>query len=280
METEWPPRPQASGRANAFLRRAALALIGAAIDFPAFAAPAARLIDRRWTRFGSGDVDHTAWDAILARHLRRGGDGVARFDYRGVDRGAVRAYVASLEAVDPAGLASGSAFAYWVNLYNAATVQVVLDAWPVSSIRRIGGALFAPGPWRRPFLSVAGQSLSLDDIEHGILRPVWREPRIHFAVNCASIGCPDLAERAWTAGRLEPMLEEATRRFVNHPRGARVENGRLTVSSIFHWYAEDFGGTDAAVIAYLRRYAEPPLATALDGVTRVAGHQYDWALNG
>jgi hypothetical protein len=263
-----------------FSRRHALALIGTAAAFPALAAPAARLIDPRWTRFGSGDVDHAAWDAILERHLRRGGDGVARFDYAGASLGAVNGYVADLEAIDPTGLTGGAAFAYWVNLYNAATVQVVLEAWPVSSIRRIGGTLLAPGPWRRPFLTVAGQSLSLDDIEHGILRPIWREPRIHFAVNCASIGCPDLAPRAWAAPRLEPMLEEATRRFINHPRGARVENRRLTVSSIFHWYAGDFGGTDAAVIAYLRRHAEPPLAAALEDVTRIAAHQYDWALNG
>lgn len=261
-------------------RRTTLALLSSAIAFPALAAPAARLIDQRWTRFGSGDVDHAAWEAILTRHLRPGGEGVARFDYAGADRGAVRSYVASLTAVDPAGLASGAAFAYWVNLYNATTVQVVLEAWPVSSIRRIGGTLLAPGPWRRPFLTVAGQSLSLDDIEHGILRPIWREPRIHFAVNCAAIGCPDLASRAYAADRLEPMLEEAARGFINHPRGARVANGRLTVSSIFHWYADDFGGTDSAVIAYLRRYAEPPLAAVLAGVTRIAEHQYDWALNG
>ncbi|MHA3979989.1 DUF547 domain-containing protein [Halovulum sp. GXIMD14794] len=263
-------------------RRAALAGLMASglTASPALAAPKARLIDGRWSRFGSGSgPDHGAWDAILARHRRMGPDGIARFDYARADRAAVRAYLGALSATDPASLSSAAAFAYYVNLYNALTVDVVLGTWPVGSIREIGGNLIAPGPWRQKLVNVAGQSLSLDDIEHGILRPVWRDPRVHYAVNCASLGCPDLAPRAYTAGRLGAMLDQGARAYVNHPRGTQVTDGRLQVSSIYQWFKEDFGGTDAGVIAHLRRYAEPQLASQLGGIARISADRYDWRIN-
>ncbi len=247
---------------------------------PALSAAKARLIDRRWARFGKGgDVDHGAWARVLVKAVRPGRDGIARFDYRSVRLADVSAYTGMLATVDPAGLSRNAAFAYWVNLYNALTVQVVLEAYPVKSIRDIGGGLFKGGPWGRDVVQVAGQALSLDDIEHGILRPVWKNPRVHYAVNCASLGCPDLAARPWTAGRYEGMLEAGAKAYVNHPRGARVQGGRLQVSSIYHWFKDDFGGTDASVITHLRTYAGPELQAALQGVTRIGGHGYDWALN-
>ncbi len=156
--------------------------------------------------------------------------------------------------------------AYWINLYNALTVQVVLDHYPVASIHdiAISPGLLAIGPWDKPLIEIEGAAVSLNDIEHRILRPIWRDPRIHYAVNCASIGCPDLQARAFTAETAEALLEAAARAYVNHPRGARVEAGELTVSSIYAWYREDFGGTEAGVIAHLKRYAAPELAKALE----------------
>jgi hypothetical protein len=122
--------------------------------------------------------------------------------------------------------------------------------------------------------------MSLDDIEHGTMRPTFRDPRVHYAVNCASIGCPNLRPRAFTAARLEAELDDAARAFVNHPRGVSVlADGRLRVSSIYHWFREDFGGDDAGVIAHLRRHAAPPLATRLASAMAIAGHDYDWTLN-
>lgn len=262
-------------------RRAAIAgAVALLTPLPASAAPKSRLIDARWSRFGNGTgPDHGAWDAILSRHRSMGPDGIARFDYARADSAAVRAYIGALSAVDPATLTSAAAFSYWVNLYNAMTVDAVLGSWPVSSIREIGGNLIAPGPWRQKRARVAGQDLSLDDIEHGILRPVWRDPRIHYAVNCASLGCPDLAARAYTAGRLGAMLDQGARAYVNHPRGAQVTDGRLEVSSIYQWFMADFGSTDAGVIAHLRQYAEPALAARLEGIGRISGDRYDWRIN-
>jgi len=257
-------------------RRALVA--GAAASFAASgvtAAPRSRLHDPRWRRFGSqADPDHGAWDAILARAVARGRDGVARFDYAGTGKGRVDAYVASLSAVDPAMLTAPAAFAYWVNAYNAVTIQVVLAHWPVRSIRDIGGGLFAGGPWKQKLFPVAGTNLSLDDIEHGILRPVWQDPRIHYAVNCASIGCPDLAPRAYTSRRMGAMLDTAAKAYINHPRGAQMTGRALVVSSIYDWFAADFGGSPTAIIAHLATYAP-----ALGSSTAIADYRYDWSIN-
>ena len=255
---------------------AAATLAGA----PVAAGQAARLIDDRWSRFGQGaGPDHSPWDSQLARHVTFARDGIARVDYEALDLAALDRYLADLQAADPVAMTAAAAFAFWVNLYNAATVRLVTAAYPVESIRRIGGGLFRPGPWRERFLRGAGQDLSLDDIEHGILRPVWRDPRIHYAVNCAALGCPNLAREAWNPDRLGRMLEVAARTYINHPRGLRIADGRLEVSSIYHWYEMDFGGSDAGVIAHLRRYATPGLAGALAGRNRIDGHRYDWRLN-
>src|SRR5690606_30576317 len=124
-----------------------------------------------------------------------------------------------------------------------------------------------------------GRELSLDDIEHGILRPQFGDPRVHYAVNCASIGCPDLAAEAYRGDNLDAMLDEAARAYVNSARGARVEGGELTASSIFKWYRKDFGGTEAGVLAELRKYATPGLLEKLENIVSVASYDYDWSLN-
>jgi len=264
-------------------------IAGAAV-FPgvAMAAPAAEA----WERWRTHDpaatrrVDHGAWTALLARHRSMGADGIARFDYAvlaaaGPDRAALADYLAALAAIHVSALARAEQMAFWINLYNAMTVDVVVRHWPVDSIRdiRISPGWFVVGPWGRKLIAVEGEEVSLDDIEHRILRPLWNDPRVHYAVNCASLGCPDLAAEAYTGAALDAQLERAAVGFVNHPRGARIEAGRLRVSSIYEWFKADFGGDDAGVIAHLRRYAGPELARALAGMTRIAGHAYDWTIN-
>ena len=133
--------------------------------------------------------------------------------------------------------------AYWINLYNALTVKVVLDAYPVDSIRDIHeGVSRLPAPWGDVHTNVAGQDLTLDQIEHGILRPIWRDERIHYAVNCAAYGCPHLLETAFTAANTESLLDAGARDYVNNPRGVDVvDDDFIVISSIYEWYAEDFG---------------------------------------
>lgn len=253
---------------------------------PAGAAPKAEL----WARWLADDpasneaVDHRPWSEFLARYRRAGADGIARLAYGEVtpaDRAALDLYVAKLEGQAVSRLARAEQRTYWINLYNALTVRVVLGAYPVASIRdvNISPGLFTRGPWGKKLAQVEGEALSLDDIEHRILRPIFADPRIHYALNCASLGCPDLAPVAFEAAHADAMLDAAARGFVNHPRGVLIERGRLRVSSIYHWFKEDFGADDAGVLRHLIGFADPPLAEALKAIRKIDDHDYDWALN-
>ncbi len=228
-------------------------------------------------------VDHRSWDAFLARYVVTK-NRMNLVNYRAVtleDRAALDHYIDTLESTDVDRLTRNQQFAFWVNLYNGATVRLVLRHYPVKSIRDIdiSPGLFSDGPWGAKILTVDGIKLSLDDIEHRILRPIWKDPRIHYAVNCASIGCPDLPRHAFRAKGLGDMLDAAARAYINHPRGMRIKDGRLIVSKLYKWYMADFGGTEAGVIAHLRRYAEPGKADMLATITHIDGYTYDWSLN-
>jgi hypothetical protein len=231
-----------------------------------------------------------ALDAQLARYVVPHEDGVTRVRYaawkaNAEDRAALTRWIDAAATQAPSRMSRNEAYAYWANLYNALTVKEILDHYPVKSIRDIGsrGVPFDPkgwfGPWRTRLVTIEGRRLSLDNIEHDIMRPTLRDPRVHYAVNCASIGCPNLYPAAWRAATIEAELETAAAAFVNHPRGVTVrEDGGLRVSSIYHWFAEDFGGAEGAV-EHFRRYAAAPLAARLGSSARIAEHAYDWALN-
>jgi hypothetical protein len=192
----------------------------------------------------------------------------------------INQYVATLVSVNPLTLNRKEQYAYWVNLYNAATVQVVLNHDPVKSITRIKKSFFGFGPWNDKILHVNQQDLSLNDIEHGILRPIYKDPRIHYAVNCASIGCPNLLETAYTAANLETLLEQAASEYINHSRGVYVEGGSLTLSKIYDWFSVDFGGDVSDLIAHLQRYANTDLHHTLETVElNNIRYEYDWTLN-
>ncbi|WP_051242151.1 DUF547 domain-containing protein [Stappia stellulata] len=258
-------------------------------------APAPDAISRRTLIAGAGALalsgprvavaapSHDAFTALLQRHVVVSSGGLNRVRYaafKAGGRAALDRYVESLAATRVSSLGARDAFAFWVNLYNAVTLQVVLAHYPVRSIRDIdlGGGFFARGPWRKELVTVEGRALSLDDIEHGILRKRYKDARVHYAVNCASVGCPDLAPRAYTGAALEAMLEDGARGYINTPRGVRVEGGGIRASKIYSWFSEDFG-SEAQLRAHWRRYARPELASAIDGARRIAGYRYDWSLN-
>ncbi len=226
-------------------------------------------------------VDHSAWALFLNKYTATNADGINLMDYGAVtaeDRAQLEAYIASLEAIDPTRLGGDEAFAYWVNLYNAVTVKVVLDHYPVASIRDIRTG-FRAGPWRRKLVKVDGVMLSLDDIEHGILRAYWNEPRVHYAVNCAAMGCPNLARKPYNGASLDSDLDAAARNYINSPRGVVIERGRLTLSAIYRWYRSDFGRSDADILAALRQYAAPELRATLSQYRKIDSYAYDWSLN-
>lgn len=251
----------------------------------AWFAPRARLWDR-WTAHdprSTTTVDHGAWDAFLRRFRRALPDGTVRLAYGAVtaaDRQALEGYVSVLVGTPVDRLSRPEQFAFWVNLYNAMTVRTVLYAYPVGSIRDINlsGGVLVRGPWDAKLLILAGESLSLNDVEHRILRPIWQEPRVHYALNCAAIGCPNLAPQAFTAANAEALLEAGARAYVNDPRGVAVRPEGLRLSSIYNWFAEDFGG-EAGLVPHLLRHAAPLLAERIRANPRIAGYGYDWALN-
>jgi hypothetical protein len=235
-------------------------------------------------------VDHQAWGIFLRRYLVEEPDGINRLRYSEVsagDRQGLERYLADISKVLVHSLNPAEQFAYWVNLYNALTVKVVLDHYPISSIRAVSlGGSFLPdfitggsGPWQAKLIQIEGESIALDDIEHRILRPVFKDNRIHYAVNCASIGCPTLISDSYSAANLQSMLDRGARLYVNHPRGIKVESGQLTASSIYRWYREDFGGTWQGVLDHLRRFANPTTMQMLASFDTVAADSYDWRLN-
>ena len=263
-------------------RTAAAALIASVMAAGA-AAPAAEL----WERWLAHDpesgisVDHSPWNLFLEMHLSER-DGISRIDYASVDdrtRTLLQGYLESLAATPVDSLSRAEQLAFWINLYNALTVETVLASYPVDSIRDISPGFLSSGPWSESIISIAGEELSLDDIEHRILRPIWQDARLHYAVNCASLGCPNLAGEAFTPANLERLLDHGARAYVNHPRGVRVQDGSLIVSSIYKWFIEDFGGSDREVIEHLKMYANEPLRSDLEGIDSIESHRYNWSLN-
>lgn len=243
-----------------------------------------------WKRWQAHDaqstavIDHGAWDGILKKLVAPGGDGPNLFHYGAADQADRRnlgRYVDALAAVPISRYSRPEQMAYWINLYNALTVKVVLDHYPVPSIRDIdiSPGLFADGPWGRKLVTVEGERISLNDIEHRILRPIWKDNRVHYAVNCASIGCPDLQPAAYTGAVLETMLDAAAKGYVNSPRGVSIRDGAITVSKIYDWFIEDFGGEEKTVLAHLMKYAAPDLRRQLVAIGKIDDVAYDWRLN-
>ncbi len=241
----------------------------------------------RWTAHDANStqiIDHSVWSRLLGRYIKTDISGVNRFDYQAVDRDESKvldSYIDGLARTEVSKLNRTEQKAYWINLYNALTIQTVLEHYPVESIKdiRISPGFFSSGPWGAKLVTVEGEKLSLDDIEHRILRPIWQDPRIHYGVNCAAVGCPNLADTAYTSATLDTMLDAGAVAFINNPRGVRVRRGKLRVSSIYDWFEVDFGGNDAGVIAHIKKYAKPDLLAQLDGIRRISGDSYDWMLN-
>jgi Protein of unknown function, DUF547 len=260
-------------------------LLAACTLVEGIAAPRSRLVSPHWLENDPASVervDHEPWSRFLAACLAPAGDGTNRFDYaraQSPGRALLERYIASLQAIAVAQLNRAEQRAYWINLYNAATTRIVLEHYPIRSIRDISlGGLLSLGPWDAKVVSADGERLSLNDIEHGILRPIWHDPRLHYALNCAAISCPSLPPVAFTAANTERLLDAGARAYVNDPRGVRIADGRLIVSSIYRWYRADFGAGETAVLDHLKRYAAPELAAQLARFRAPGDDSYDWRL--
>ncbi len=233
-------------------------------------------------------IDHSAWQTILDTYLVADDpSGIHLFDYQALqenttDRQRLHQYLENIQGLDPRRYAKDVQMAYWINLYNALTVNVVVDAYPVVSIMEIhDGENPGTGPWKDIRANVAGVPLTLDNIEHDILRPIWQDNRIHYAVNCASLGCPNLAPEVFTSANLDTLMDQCAKDFVNHLRAVELLDEAFGVtSSLYFWYMDDFGGSEAGVLTHLQKYADRDLAEQLKSFEGSLDHEYDWRLNG
>lgn len=230
----------------------------------------------------NGKADHSAFDAILKQYVSVDATGYASVNYGGLvsQRKKVDSYVTGLLDLDPRQLSRAEAHAYWINLYNAKTLAVMLEHWPVKSIRDIqlgGGGLFGKGPWSKKLMTINGVELSLDDVEHRIVRAIFNNPLSHYALNCASFSCPNLMPSAYTAANLNTQMRESATLYINHPRGVSIAEGKITASKIYSWYAGDFGGK-ANLKSHWKEFASPQLAAQIDAAS-FGSFDYDWTVN-
>ncbi len=231
-------------------------------------------------------VDHNQWQELLNIYIDdQHPSGVNRFDYKSVseeDKKKLDTYLDYLQSLTPREMTPEVQFAYWVNLYNAKTVDYIVEGVQennITSIKQIRSKLVLPGPWKRNDLKIEGKKLSLDNIEHGILRPIWKDHRIHFAVNCASIGCPNLSKTAYTPENTESLLDIAEEDFLSHSRAVRVTEGTVILSSLFDWYGADFADSQVEFFDYISDFVDPEIADFLLDEPAVK-YEYDWKLNG
>ena len=224
---------------------------------------------------GADTADNAIFAGLLEKHVVRG-----RVDYDGFkkDEPLFDDYLSILSAVDPDLLPKRHQFAYFINVYNAFTIKLVLTRYPgIDSIKDIGG-LFS-SPWGQKFIRLKKGVFSLDDIEHKILRPVYKDPRVHFAANCASKSCPPLRNEPYDGERLDQQLDEQTKGFINDGRNNFFKDGTLFLSRIFKWYEDDFSGKPAQ---FVRQYALGDLKRNIDDSKDrldISYLNYDWSLN-
>lgn len=245
-------------------------------SFNTFAAPKSELWDY-WDASNEKNattISHQYWQQTLDKYLENQGE-YSLFDYANVtnsDEKILNSYLRQMRRIDPREYKKSEQYAYWVNLYNAITVKIILDNYPIKSITKLGG-LFSFGPWDEEVITVAGKALTLNDIEHRILRPIWNDPRTHYAVNCASFGCPNLQAKAFTANNSEQLLNKAATEFINSKKGVLIINNKVQLSSIYEWFALDFGNQQQ-LFAHLKKY-RPELKPFKGDIS----YEYDWDLN-
>ena len=255
------------------------------------AAPKPRLISF-WNKsddLNKTPIDHKIWQGFLTRYVQKSEDGFNKVQYAKVsttDKKHLNEYIKAMSGIAIRERSKAEQFAYWVNLYNAATVQLILDNYPVKSITKLGSGLFSFGPWDEKILTIEQQKISLNDIEHGILRPIWRDKRIHYVVNCASYGCPELPSKALTAANSEGILQQAEKNYIYHKRGFQINAETVTLSKIYDWYQKDFGNSAKDIVKYIKTFFPDEEDQeridswiSLPSNRQKVEYQYDWNLN-
>jgi len=227
--------------------------------------------------------DHSAFTEILREVVDERG----YVDYAALaaDPAPLDAYLRRLAATDPANLSDDDRLAFWLNTYNAYTLKLIVDNYPVGSIRDVVGGAFVPlvnTPFKVEFVTVGGEVMTLDGVEHGTIREEFDEPRIHFALVCAALSCPPLRAEAYVGDRLDAQLDEQARRFLTNEAKNRIpaDEDTIELSKIFSWFKGDFDGNDTALQAFLAPYFDGDVRAKLEqGAYDVDFLSYDWSLN-
>lgn len=239
-----------------------------------------------WDRYVPGskrEVDHAPLAILLERYVLKRSDGVHLFAYGDVtqaDRADLDSYIRGMAGFAVDSLDRREQYAFWLNLYNALVLRLVLSRYFILSIKDIGFGLgpLGDGPFERGLVKVLGRPVSLSDIRERILWPIFKDSRLHYGLCDAAIGSPNLQPQVFTGERVDRMLDGAALDFVNHPRGARHDGGELVLSALYRRHSTAFGGTFAEILAHLRLYADGALLPHLRGA-KTARYAFDWSLN-
>ena len=221
-------------------------------------------------------MDHGLYAELLKKYVQNG-----TVDYQGFKSVEIKLdqYLKFLEETDTKKLSRDEQFAFYINAYNAWTIKLILTGYPgIKSIKDLGSIF--KSPWKKQIARINGDIITLDHIEHDILRPGFKDPRVHFAINCAAKSCPPLRPEPYRADILEQQLDEMARAFINDSRRNRIEGRTLYVSSIFKWFSEDFNND---VVGFFLKYAQGDLKKQLEdskSKIKVKYLDYDWSLNG
>jgi len=225
------------------------------------------VVDIEDSQINTQAFDHSAWNQLLQKHVSDQGN----VDYKGfrADNKAFNSYLKSLSENPPQNSWSeDETLAYWMNVYNAFTVKLILDNYPTNSIKDIDG------PWGQRFIKIGEKWYTLNDVEHRIIRKM-NEPRIHFALVCAAVSCPRLYNKAFTAGNLEKDLAMLTRGFLNDNSKNELSRNSIKLSKIFKWYGGDFKKNGSSLIDFLNQYSEVSISTNV----KKSFMDYNWKLN-
>ena len=229
-------------------------------------------------------VDHHAFQTFIDRYVTKPQEGLALLSYAKVTPKAqklLNQYIKKLSFVKIETLNRSEQLAYWINLYNALVIKLVLEHYPIESIEDINtnSTLFHRGPWNIPLTQIKGFNISLDDIRNRIIRPIWNDPRTLYALCRGTIGSPNLSPIVFQGSLIKQQLNQAAINYINSPRGAQIINRRLIISKIFDWYEQDFGGSKQEVISHLKRFAKPKFKTQLEHFHTINAYTYNWHLN-
>ena len=226
--------------------------------------------------FSRESIDHRQWDHILKLYVRKDVNDVNLINYcrlRKEGKIVLDDYIGVLNKTPISLYSRNEQKAFWINLYNALTVQIITAYYPVNSILEI------PSAWNKKLAKVEGVDLSLNDIQYKILKPIWRDALIHYSINQGAIGSPNLLRIAFTGHNINQLIELNAHSYINSNHATKIINENLVVSKIYSWFKEDFGGTDQSIISHLKDYAEFELLEKLKEKNSIKNYKFDWSLN-